>query len=85
MEQFEGRGCDVPVSPPAPNAPPKVPRAKRIFSAEAKAHAASLRKLSRDRRKEDSLALKSSGNFTAEMVEEEEKEKLKKSEENKRY
>jgi hypothetical protein len=80
MDQHEGRGCDIPVSPPVQ----KARRAKRVFSPGAKAKAASLKKAIRHRNKASILELKKNGEFTEEMEEEEQRETLKKTDSNKR-
>ena len=67
MNELEGRGCDVPVSP----VQKKPARGKRVFSPRSKKRANELRNKARKKRKEDVAELKANGSFTSEMAEKE--------------
>jgi hypothetical protein len=67
MNELEGRGCDVPVSP----VQSKPAREKRVFSPRSIKRANELRNKARKKRKEDVAELKAIGAFTNEMAEKE--------------
>jgi hypothetical protein len=86
MEQLEGRGCDIPISPDAPSPIQNKPaRAKRVFSPNSKKRAADYRKKSRMEKKIIVEELKASGEFTVEMAEVEKEGKRKQAEASQRY
>ena len=85
MDQPEGRGCDVPVSPSPPSPSQRKPaRKRREFSPNSKRRAADLRKASRNEHKEKVTELKASGLYTIEMEEVESNIKKKQAEANAR-
>ena len=80
MNELEGRGCDVPVSP----CKAKPLRGKRVFSPGSKKRANDLRNEARKRKREDVAELKATGAFTNEMVEKEMSDVKKQAEANAR-